>query len=400
MKNILVFTSTFPKCIDWDSTPPFVYELSRRLAAKWLNITILTPRVPGALSYEERDGMKILRYPYFFSEELEHLNDGAILANLRANPLLYFQVPFFIISGFYHLIKTIRSEKIDVIHAHWIIPQWFLALLYKRFFDKKMQVTCTTHGGDIFWLRWPLGTLIKKYTLKHTDSLTVVSSAIKDECIKLWVHKKRIQVIPMWVDTALFHPKKYDRNIIKEYQIEWKLILFVGRLAEKKWVNHLIDAMEWVVSKYPDTKLLIIWHGPLEAVLKKQTKKLHLDANIIFVGAIENSELPRYYATADIFVWPSIEASNGDSEGFGLVFVEAILSWCITLGSDLHGITDIIEHGKTGYFIEQKNPKDIEQKILKILDGVEYDTVKAREIIEEKFSWDILSEKYIQLLSK
>lgn len=398
MKRILVFTSTFPRFTPGDATPAFVYELSKRLAQDELKIIILTPRVPWALRYEERDGMKIYRYPYFLTEKLEKLNDGAIMPNLRANRWLYFQVPFLLLFWWIHLIRIIRKEKIDTIHAHWIIPQWFIAVLTKKIFFPKIKIITTSHGADIFWLKWTIGTFIKKYTLKYIDQLTVVSNAIKKECFNLGVDGSKIEVIPMWVDTTLFHPDKYDENIRNEYWIKWKFILFVGRLVEKKWVRYLIDAMPWVIEEYPAIKLLIIWHGPLENVLKKQTKRMNLDKYIIFAGAIPNTELPRYYATANIFVWPSIESSNGDSEWFGLVFAEAILSWCITIGSNLHGITDIIEDWATWYLTQPKDSINIKNTILRTIKDNTFDIKNSRVKIKEQFSWDIISEKYFNLL--
>jgi glycosyltransferase involved in cell wall biosynthesis len=202
----------------------------------------------------------------------------------------------------------------------------------------------------------------------------------------------------MWVDTELFSPDKYDNSIKEKYNIQWKLLLFVGRLAEKKGVKYLVDAMPGIIKQYPDTKLLIVWHGPLELELKNQAKELNLSDSIIFAWAIPNGELPRYYATADIFVWPSIEARDGDSEWFWLVFVEAILSWCITIGSSLHGITDIIENGRTGFLIRQKNSQDITNLILKVLDTDTFDKDIARNIVQEKYSWQVIGKKYINLL--
>lgn len=400
MKKVLVFTSTFPRFTDGDATPPFVYELSRRLVSDELDITILTPRVPRSKIYEERDGLKIYRYPYFFREKWETLNDGAILPNLKANKWLYLQVPFLIFSWLIHLIRIMRREKIDTIHAHWIIPQGFLAVLYKRLWDKSIRIICTTHGGDIFWLRGKLWTAIKKYTLEHIDHLTVVSHAIKSECLKLGISEEKISVIPMWVDTELFSPDKYDESIREKYQVTGKLLLFVGRLAEKKWVQYLIDAMPWVIEKYPDTKLLIIWHGPLEWELQHQTHNLKLDENIIFLGAISNSDLPRYYATADIFVWPSIIATSWDREWLPVTYIEAISSGCILLWTDLEWNKDIIIEWENWFFIKQNDDEGITKRILEIFEDDNFDREKARKTVRERFGWHIISSKYLYLLKK
>jgi len=301
MNNILVFTTTFPTFLERDSTPPFVYELSRRLAKKEdVHIIVLTPFRKKTKIFEKRDNLKIYRFKYGFIS----LCEGAILPNLKKNKFLYFQVPFLLFFAFVNLARIVKKEKINIIHAHWIIPQGFIAVFYKKLFRKKnLKIICTSHGGDIFGLQNSLMKKIKRWTLNNVDRLTVVSNAIKDEVKKLNIREDLpIEVIPMGVDDKKFNFNQYDERIKERYGIKGPSLLFVGRLAEKKGVKYLIDAMPKVIEEYPETKLLIVGSGPLENGLKAQVKNLNLENNVIFTGAIPNNELPSYYATADIFI--------------------------------------------------------------------------------------------------
>lgn len=399
MKNILVFTSTFPRFTTWDTTPGFVYELSKRLVQNSSKICILTPRVPWTPWYEERDGMKIYRYPYFFTSKIEKLNDGAIMPNLKANKWLYFQVPFLLLFWFIYLAKIIKKEKINIVHTHWIIPQWLITVIYKKIYHSKIKIIGTSHGSDIFWLQWKIGTYLKRFTLKNIDTLTVVSNAIKKDALLLGMNADTISILPMWTDTVYFSPKKYDENIKKKYTIEGPFLLFVWRLAEVKWIQYLIKAIPRIIDKYPKTKLLIIWDWTLEKELKNLSSSLWINNSIIFTGGISHEELPKYFATADIFIWPSIHTDDGAREWFGLTFVEAILSWCKTIWTNIAGITDIIEEWKTGFLIKEKNTKAIEETILELIANTDFDTENARKILENKFSWDIISKKYMEIIN-
>jgi glycosyltransferase involved in cell wall biosynthesis len=399
MRNILVFTTTFPTFLEGDGTPPFVYELSKRLAEKEdINIIVLTPFRKKTKVFEERDGLKIYRFKYGFTS----LCEGAILPNLKKNKFLYFQIPFLFLFSIINLAKVIKKENINIIHAHWIIPQGFIAVLYKKLFRKKsLKIICTSHGGDIFGLQNSLMKKIKRWTLNNIDGLTVVSNAIKDEVQKLNIRKDLpIEVISMGVDTELFNPDKYDPKIKEKYNIKGPFLLFVGRLVEKKGVKYLIDAIPKVIEKYPETKLLIVGSGPLENELKTQVKNLNLEKNIIFTGAIPNNELPRYYATADIFIGPSIITKGGDREGLPVTYLEAMSSGCIVIGTDLLGNKDVIKEGINGYVIKQKNSKDIEDKILEIL-GNKTKKIEQKmvlDFIRGNFSWNIISKKYSEIL--
>ncbi len=398
-KKILVTTSTFPSFSESDSTPVFVYELARRLAKRGLGVVVSAPYLRNSKEYEEREGLKIYRYKYGFTA----LRDkGAILPNIKKNKVLVFQVPFFLLFSFLNLVKLVKKEKIDIIHAHWIIPQGFLAILYKKLSRKKgLKVICTVHGGDIFSLRGWLMTKIKKWTLENTDAITVVSSGIKEEVKRIGIKNNLVSVMPMGVDERVFNPSKYDRKIKERYDITGPFLLFVGRLVEKKGAKYAISVMPAVLKKYPNTKLMIIGDGPLKEDLKQQARKLNLENNVIFTGGIPNNKLPKYYSTADIFLGPSITAKNGDSEGFGLVFVEALLCKCCVISSNLKTISDIVRNEETGIQVDVRNVKLFASKIIELIE----DQDKRKKLAENgyrfarnNFTWNISSERYYKLI--
>lgn len=401
-ENILVFTSTFPIFLKGDGTPPFVYELSKRLAEREdFRIIVLTPFRKRTKPFEERERLKIYRFRYGFTA----LCERGILPNLKKNKFLFFQIPFLFFFAFINLAKIVKKEKINIIHAHWIVPQGFMAVLYKKIFRKRnLKIICTSHGGDIFGLQNSFAKKIKKWTLDNVDILTVVSNAIKDEVKKLNVREDLpIKIIPMGVDTELFNPNKYDPKIKEKYDIKGPFLLFVGRLAEKKGVRYLIEAMPEVIQRYPEAKLLIVGFGPLEDELKTQVKNLNLEKNIIFTGAISNNELPKYYATADIFIGPSIVTKSGDAEGFGLVFAEALMSKTCVISSDLKAISDIVKNKETGIQVDVKNLKIFGRKIIELIENVkerERLTENGYNFVKNNFTCDIISSKYYKILEE
>jgi len=152
IKSILVLTSTFPRWAN-DTDPPFVMELSRRLVKENIKIDILAPHAEGAKQKETMHGMTIYRYRYFFSKWERLAYAGGILANLKKNKLLYFLVPLFSISQIISILKLIKKNNYDLIHAHWLIPQGLLAVLVSRIFDKECpKILCTSHGVVIYLL--------------------------------------------------------------------------------------------------------------------------------------------------------------------------------------------------------------------------------------------------------
>ena len=389
-KKLLVLASTFPRWRD-DTNPPFVYELSKRLTNDF-DVHVLAPAFPGAKDFEIMDDMKVHRFHYFLKKYEKLAGSGGILPILKKNKLFFIQVPFFIAGEFFALRKLVKKIHPDIIHAHWIIPQGFVAALNKKISGTEYVVT--SHGGDIFGLQGYFLKQIKKFTLMNAKKITVVSTAIKNE-----VHNKidsnlNVEVIPMGVDSNLFNQNKKDDSIRKKYEIHGLFLLFVGRLAEKKGVRYLIEAMPEIIKKIPNAKLMIIGGGELEEELKLLTKRLSLQNNIIFTGPIPNKDLPKYYATADIFIGPSIIAKGGDTEGFGLTFVEAGMSGCWLIGTNVGGISDIIKNGDNGFVTKEKDSKNLSSNIINSFNSKN----KSLEYFKRNFDWNQINEKYIEVL--
>jgi glycosyltransferase involved in cell wall biosynthesis len=397
METLLVTCSTFPRWKD-DTVPSFVYELSKRLA-KHFKVIVLAPHSRGAKTFERRDGIKIYRYRYFF-ERWERVADGAIIPNLKRNPLLYFQLILLVIAQFFATLRIVKKEKVDKIQAHWIVPQGFIAAVVKRI--TRTPYCIVSHGADVFGAKGFFFDIFKKFTLNNSEKVSAVSSAVKNEIKKLSV-KAEVDIIPMGIDICLFSKTRFDKTIKKKYSPKGNILLFIGRLSEKKGVRYLVEAMPDILSEFPNTKLLIIGSGEEERYLKSLASKLKTDRNIMFLGSLPHKELAEYYATADIFVGPSIQSKGGDMEGFGLVFAEAMASNTVTIGTDLPAIRDIIKPDVNAFMVKQKDAKAIAKKVRYILRNPKKSKAiakKGEEFIKKNFSWKIILEKYVKHLKR
>ncbi len=396
--RVLVLTTTFPR---WkgDVTPAFVYELSKRLQESGLEIVILAPHHYGAKKFEIMDCMKVYRFPYFYPTKYQRLvYGGGILPNLKISNLAKVQVPFLVFSELFYAFKIIRKEKIDIIHSHWIIPSGLIGVAIKKAF-KKPHIT-TAHAGDVFTIRKSkilsnIGSVVFKKSNKITANsnftknvITSIDNTIKDN----------VEIIPMGVDTSRFNPKK-KIDIRKTFSAD-HLILSVGRLVDKKGLKYLIMAMKDVVEEFPTAKLLIGGLGPEKENLECLSESLDMKDNVVFVGSIKKSDLPTYYASSDIFILPSIETKGGDTEGLGVVLLEAMASGIPVIGSNIGGITDIIKDNDNGFLTQPGNMKDISNKIINTLSDEKLRqkfSENGLKTIQERFSWDVVTEKFIKV---
>ena len=391
MKKILVVASTFPRWLG-DSTPGFVFDLSNLLAKKF-DMKVLAPHYYGAKKHERMNNLDVYRFQYFLAKFQKVAYDGGILPNLKKSFLAKLQVPFFLLLEFVSIKKIIKKEQVNAIHAHWIIPQGFLSIFFKKKY--KIPLIVSAHGSDVFPLRNLILRYIQRTVLKNCDVCTVNSNATRNELIRRFPEfKNKIRIIPMGVDTNLFKPKNI-KNKFKKYK-NFKTILFVGRLSEQKGIQYIIESIPSINKKIKNIKLLIVGEGTYKKELTRTIKKLNLESKVEFKGALPKNELVDYYNLADVVVMPSLAGRTG-TEGQGLVLLEAMACGKAVVGTNIGGIKDIIKDGENGLLVKQKESKELANKIVNLLKDS-----KLRKRIEKNgkkfaiknYSWQSIVKKF------
>jgi len=398
-RNILVTATTFPRWKN-DTEPNFVFLLCKSLAEYGHKVVVLAPHFHGSKKYEVMGNLKVYRFPYFVPYRLQKVcYQGGVLENLKRYKLAILQLPLLFLFEFLNMTMLIKKEKIDVIHAHWIIPQGLLAYLCKKLYG--IPYIATAHAGDVFPLKSLFFRFLSNLAIKDSDCCTANSSFTRKELLKI-SGRKDIKIIPMGVDLSVFSQSAKNEDLRKILGVKKEFILAVGRLVEKKGVKYLILAMKDATKKFPDAKLVVVGDGPERESLEILSKELGLQNSIMFAGSVENRYLPEFYATADLFVGPSIVTESGDTEGLGIVFLEALASGVCVIGSNVGGIPDIIEHNKTGVLVMQKSPKQLANAIIRLLSDSSLRKKLAsngQKKVKSAYSWELVGKKFNELIT-
>ncbi len=391
--KILVVSSSYPK-FKGDINGGFVHELSRRLINEF-DVFVVSPWEKGLLKNEIMDGVCVYRHRQFIWNVKLAYGIG-LFENFKKSPLNYIFLPFYFLFQLFAIIKICKLEKIRIIHTHWLIPNGLIAVIYKKIFNPKVKVLCTIHGSDYYGLNNFLGNFLKRFTLKKCAKITVVSEALKNDLLKNY-SVKEVFVQPMGIDTNLFAPIKYNHFLKEKLNIQGPFLLFVGIIVESKGIKNLIDALTDVLFEFPNLKLVVVGEGEQKKEMIENVQKIGITDSVLFVGKLEQLELSKYYATADIFILPS------KSEGFGLVYAEALSSGVFTIASDLPAVHDIIEDYQTGFFLKNIDSKTIAKKIIEVINNKEkflFVKNNGRNHIVDNFDWEIIKYKYINLINK
>lgn len=384
--RLLVLASTYPRWAE-DPEPGFVHELARRLTRDF-EVTVLCPHATGAPGHEVLDGVEVVRYRYA-PERLEILvNDGGMVNNLRRRPWSWVLVPGFLLCQMWMVAKLMRSVRPDVIHAHWLIPQGLVVALLAAIGIRTPPFVVTSHGADLYSLRGTVMSALKRFVIRRSATMTVVSEGMLDAVSALGIDESGVRVEPMGVDLReRFRP---DETVPRSRN----RLLFVGRLVEKKGLRHLLDAMPLILARRPDVTLTVAGFGPEMMERRVQVTRLGLDAHVRFLGAVKQDELPRLYRRAAVFVAPFVQSASGDQDGLGLVLIEALGCGCRVVVSEMPATRRLIADIGAVDGCAAGDEASLAATILRALD--------AESLNDESdlmpFDWDARADSYATLL--
>ncbi len=382
--RVLMLTSTLPRWVG-DAEPGFVLDLARELNTDF-DVELVAPHAEGAARRELLQGVPVTRFRYWLTRWQSAAYGGGMAWRLRENPARLAELPFFFGSLGWTVARRLRREpRIDLIHAHWLVPQGLAALIARRVARREIPVLCTSHGGDLFGLKGRLLERLKAKILQSCDAVTVVSQAMASKVSELSPGVEAA-VIPMGTD---LHGRFTNTGRVQSEPL--RRLLFAGRLVPKKGLEHLLEALVILRSHHPEVSLEVVGHGPLRDPLLNRARTLGLDRCVQFVGPVPHDRLADHYRRADIAVFPFVEAADGDQEGFGLVMVEAMGCGCAVVASDLPAVRDVIEPGVTGMLVPPRDPAALADGVAQALKDPEATRAMAargRSHALEHFDWD------------
>ena len=206
----------------------------------------------------------------------------------------------------------------DLVYGGWLVFPLKYLFRYKIIFYVHGEEVTVQSGGGLFD-RW------RARFLAHADAVISVSRFTRDALTLLMrVDPAKITLVPNGVNLERFQPRAAPPGLAARHGVEGKRILLsVGRLVARKGADRLIEAMPQIVRRCPDVHLLIAGDGPMRAKLEELIHALGLQKSVNLLGAISDRDLDDLYALAHAFALPNREMPDGDTEGFGLVFLEA-----------------------------------------------------------------------------
>jgi len=386
--------------LSWEYPPrivggisPHVYDLSQQLAAKGVEVHVVTKATPAAPDEEvEASGVNVHRVhleaePDNFVHEIQLLNKAT---DLRVRQLLEDWRP---------------GGQPTVFHAHdWLSLDSARELKY----EYKLPMIATVHATEEGRNNGIFNDLQRyiheqEYWLTYEAWRVIVCT----DYMKAQVDKSfncpgdKVDVIYNGVNAAKFEFEWTDEEAAawrKQFALpEEKIVIFVGRFVREKGIQVLLSAASTILAQEPNTKFLIVGGGHREK-LEHFVRWYGLEDKVLFTGFMANRSLHQMYRIADVAVFPSLY------EPFGIVALEGMAAGCAVVASDAGGLKEVVLHDVTGTSTWAGNPESLAWGVLHALrakpDVIAKQKAAAKARLRTDFEWSNIADQTIAVYER
>lgn len=396
--NVVVLTHTCPR-FKGDQAAAFMKGLGNSFVGADMNTWMLTPWDAEFAPDKERQ-YRLVTYKYVWPDSLSTIGYSRTQKNdmgLKFQTILL--APFMFISGIFNLWRLVKREKIDVINAHWIVPNGFIGAVVSKLTGAKLVPTLP--GSDVFIAQQnPVYGWMARVAAKQASAITTNSPQLAKDLVGLGADPKKLSTIIYGVDTDEIYPsdtgvaEKRKELAIKPDEL---MILAVGRLVAKKGFPYVIKAMPQILQAVPKAKLVIIGDGDQRAELEALVDELKLRESVVLPGFASRDQIQVLYNAADAFILPSIRDDAGNLDDQSVALVEAMAVGTPVVATNFPGYGIVIEEGKNGHLTKERDSDDIAKALIDILQDPKRRKAMADrslELITEKFAWPAIAKQY------
>jgi phosphatidylinositol alpha-1,6-mannosyltransferase len=294
------------------------------------------------------------------------------------------------------------THRFTAIHAGRALPEGITAWLVARL--TLHPVVIYAHGEEL--TTWGQGGKYKamRFALRHADRVIANSEFTRDLLIKMDVNPASITLIYPGVDVARFRPGLECAELRKSVGVTdaGKLILSVGRLSRRKGFDQVIKALPALIHAGLEVQYVLIGIGEDHDYLFDLARRQGVVDRVHLLGHVSAYDLPRWYNACDVFIMPNREI-NGDTEGFGMVFIEAAACGKPAIAGLAGGTGAAVVDAVTGFRVDGTDTVAVTIALQRILENTQYaQQIGNRALTRaiKQFDWSIVAEETQQLQLK
>ncbi len=391
--RVAVLAHSFPRFAG-DTHGPFVKHLSEALARRGHQVRALIPHDP-AIRPDPLSPLTIEAFRYAWPDRLEVLGYSRTLKRDVGLKLAATLVsPLYFACAERALRRAITLHRLELVHAHWILPNGFVAA--RAAAAHGIPYAVTLHGSDVFMAeRNPLFRALAVRALAGAAHVTSCSSELSERLLRLAgeEHRGKVLLVPNGTDVlaserAPATAASRNRSGCSEAD---RRVVAVGRLGDKQGFGYLLEALPALLGAEPRVKLLLGGGGDLEAELKARASTLGVVERVVFTGPLSHPEVLELVAAGEVFVMPSIRDPKGNVDGLPIVVLEAMAAARPVVGTSVSGLPLAVLHGESGLLVPEKDPAALAGAVAALLADPQRAAAmgeRGARRVREELNWD------------
>ncbi len=321
-----------------------------------------------------------------------HFREGVFFHEVEMEDYPLFEHPPYTLALAVAIHDTAKREGLDLVHVHYAIPHATSAWIAREMLagEQEVKVVTTLHGTDITLVGLhPSFNSITGFSVMRSQGITAVSAFLRDETVRdFGVPAERIEVIPNFIDTELWHPGKEPCHRSKLAPEGEKIVMHVSNFRPLKRLDHVVEIFQRI-RKRVAARLVLVGDGPERLHAAQLAEELGVRDHVLFLG--KHTSVDELVSCADLFLLPS------ETESFGLAALEAMACGAPVVASRVGGLPAVVDHGISGYLFPPDSVDEMAEASVRILsdEAHQKDLSEAgRRIAVERFSADRVVPMY------
>lgn len=295
---------------------------------------------------------------------LDYLSSGLHFHQVQIQEYPLFQYQPYELALSSKMVAIVLKHNLDILHVHYAIPHAYAAFMAKQILKGQgvdVKVVTTLHGTDITLVgSHPSYKTAVEFSINNSDVVTTVSNSLRKQTLELFAINKEIQVIYNFIEIdkyPIIGSEDCQRSSIA--QEEERILTHISNFRPVKRISDVIEIFYKVQQKIP-SKLLLVGEGPDLTAARRQVKKYKIEEKVLFLG--NSVEIEKILCYTDVFLLPS------QTESFGLAALEAMAARSAVISSQAGGLSEVNDHGKTGFLSPVGDTDDMAKHAIYMLE--------------------------------
>ncbi len=398
--HIGVLTHNYPR-FPGDFSGVFVEALCNELAAQGQQVTVWAPDDPAyarPLAGGPRAAVRLRRYRYAWPARLQRLGYMRTMqSDLALRLEAYLLSPALFAAGIAAVTAQARRDRPQVLHAHWLLPNGFIAAVVSRRLGIPLVVSVPGSDAQVAGQN-PLFRAMARFTFRQAKLLTANSESLREAVVALGADPAKFDMIIYGTDPEVLRP---DRTGVAELRRELAIpdratvLLCVGRMVHKKGFDDLVRALALDELRGREIVAVMVGQGDQWAEWQRLALELGVMGHMRWVGNVPKDDIGRYYNLADVLVMPSV---SRPADGLNVCVLDAMSCGKPVVASDVAGNPLAVVDGVTGLLVPEQAPARLGAALAHLVDDAALRGrlgAAARTRIERELGWPQLARRYI-----